>query len=229
MTAAGPAALAAFAVALLLVLVLAVRLHAFLALLVTSVTVALVGGIAPAEIAGEIQRAMGGSLGYIAVVIGVGAMFGALLQRSGGAAGVARGLLRVSGEERAPWALGVTGLVVAIPVFFDVAFILLVPLVYGLARRTGRPLLGYALPLLAGLAVAHAFIPPTPGPVAVAGLIGADLGWVIVFGLAAGVPALVVAGLGYGRWVAPRVASDVRRRWTSSRRRKRRAARPRRA
>jgi gluconate transporter len=209
MTAAGLAALAAFAVALLLVLVLAVRLHAFLALLVTSFTVALVGGIPPAEIAGEVQRAMGGSLGYIAVVIGVGAMFGALLQRSGGAAGVAHGLLRAAGEERAPWALGVTGLLVAIPVFFDVAFILFVPLLYGLARRTGRPLLGYALPLLAGLAVGHAFIPPTPGPVAVAGLIGADLGWVIVFGFAAGVPALALAGLGYGRWVAPRVTSDV--------------------
>jgi len=156
-----------------------------------------------------VQRAMGGSLGYIAVVIGVGAMFGALLQRSGGAAGVANGLLRALGEKRAPWALGATGLLVAIPVFFDVAFILFVPLLYSLARRTGRPLLGFALPLLAGLAVAHAFIPPTPGPVAVAGLLDADLGWVIVFGLAAGVPALAVAGLGYGLWVAPRVASEV--------------------
>jgi gluconate transporter len=206
MTTPGLVALTALAVALLLFLVLAVRLHAFLALLVTSLAVALAGGIPLAEVAGEVQRAMGASLGYIAVVIGVGAIFGELLRQSGGAAAVAGALLRAAGEKRAPWALGATGLVVAIPVFFDVAFILFVPLLRSLARRTGRPLLGFAVPLLAGLAVGHAFIPPTPGPVAVAGLLGADLGWVIAFGLAAGVPALTVGGLWYGSFIAPRLS-----------------------
>lgn len=209
MSTAGLIALTAFAVALLLVLVLALRLHAFLALLVTSLAVALLGGIPLAEVAGEVQRAMGASLGYIAVVIGVGAIFGELLRRSGGAAAIADTLLATLGENRAAWALGATGLVVAVPVFFDVAFILFVPLLYSLTRRTGRPLVGYAMPLLAGLAVAHAFIPPTPGPVAVAGLIGADLGWVIAFGLVAGVPALAVGGLWYGRFIAPRVAPET--------------------
>jgi gluconate transporter len=201
----GLAALPVLAVALLLFLVLVVRLHAFLALLVTSLAVAVAGGMPLAEIAGSIQDSMGRSLGYIAVVIGVGAMFGELLRRSGGAAAIAHALLRTFGDKRAPAALGLTGLVVAIPVFFDVAFILFVPLLYSLTKKSGRPLLDFAIPLLAGLAVAHSFIPPTPGPVAVAGLLGADLGWVIVFGLACGLPALAVGGL----WLGPRIARRI--------------------
>ncbi|MEM6793459.1 MAG: gluconate transporter, partial [Acidobacteriota bacterium] len=99
-------------------------------------------------------------------------------------------------------ALGLTGLIVAIPVFFDVAFILLVPLLRTTSRRTGRPLIAFAIPLLAGLAVAHAFVPPTPGPVAVAGLLGADLGRVIALGLLVGLPAMLVGGVFWGAWLA---------------------------
>ncbi|KHF29306.1 Gnt-II system L-idonate transporter [Anoxybacillus sp. BCO1] len=106
------------------------------------------------------------------------------------------------GEDRAQWALGITGFLVAIPVFFDVGFIILVPIVYGLAKKTGRSLLYYGIPLLAGLAVTHSFIPPTPGPIAVANLIGADLGWVILFGFIAGVPAMMIAGPLFGKYIA---------------------------
>ncbi|MEM8930639.1 MAG: gluconate:H+ symporter [Acidobacteriota bacterium] len=208
MSVLGALALVLLAVGALLTLVLGLRLHAFLALLLTSLVVAVVGGVPAAEVAGEIQRAMGGTLGYISIVIGIGAMFGEILHRSGGAGRIARTLLDRFGEDRAPTALGLTGILVAIPVFFDVAFILLVPLLRSLTRRTGRPILGFAIPLLAGLAVAHAFIPPTPGPVAVAGLLGADLGWVILFGLLSGVPALIVGGLLFGRWIAPRIDPD---------------------
>ena len=201
--------LLALAVGTLLVLVLVLRVHGFLALLAVSLLVALAGGLAPLEIAGHMQKAMGNTLGYIAVVIGLGAIFGEMLQKSGGAEVIARRLLDRFGEERAPLALGLTGLVVAVPVFFDVAFILFVPLVWTLSRRTGKPVIGFAIPLLAGLAVAHAFIPPTPGPVAVAGLLGADLGWVIVFGLAAAVPALAVGGLWLGKRLAEGSFADV--------------------
>lgn len=201
------------AVAGLLILVLGLRLHAFLSLLLVSLGVAVVGGIPPAEIAGEIQRAMGGTLGYIAIVIGIGAIFGEMLRRSGGAEVIANTLLETFGEERAPTALGLTGLLVAIPVFFDVAFILLVPILKSTTRRTGKPIVAFAIPLLAGLAVAHAFVPPTPGPVAVAGLLGADLGWVIGLGLLAGLPSMVVGGLLWGRWLArhplPRAAGEA--------------------
>jgi gluconate transporter len=201
--------LVVFGIAVLLVLVAVVRLHAFIALLVTSLVVAILGGIPLAEIAALIQREMGGTLGYIAVVIGVGAMFGEMLQRSGGARSIADALLRRFGDRYSPWALGLTGLIVAVPVFFDVALILFIPLVYSLARRSGRSLLFYAIPLLAGIAVAHSFIPPTPGPVAVAGLLGADLGWVIALGVAAGIPATIVGGIWFGRRVSGRIHLDV--------------------
>jgi gluconate transporter len=201
--------LVVLAVAVLLVLVLVVRVHAFVALLLTSLVVAVVGGIPLTDIAGVIQDGMGSTLGYIAVVIGLGAMIGELLRVSGGAEQIAATLLDRSGEDRAPWALSLTGLLVSIPVFFDVALILFIPLVYTLTERTGRSLLYYAIPLLAGIAVAHSFIPPTPGPVAVAGLLGADLGWVIVFGFLAGVPAILVGGVFFGRYIGSQIHLDV--------------------
>lgn len=197
------------AVAVLLILVLVVRCPAFVALLVTSLIVAVLGGIPPADIAGVIQEGMGSTLGYIAIVIGLGAMIGELLRQSGGAEQIAATLLDRFGDDNAPWALGLTGLLVAIPVFFDVALILFIPLVYTLTRASGRSLLLYAIPLVGGIAVAHSFIPPTPGPVAVAGLIGADLGWVIVFGLIAGLPAVVVGGVVFGRYIADRIHLEV--------------------
>ncbi len=202
-----PIAVAVLAVALLLGLILLARLPAFLALLVASLFAAAAGGLPPAEIAETLRQAMGATLGYIAVVIGVGALLGELLSRSGAARRIAEALVGALGAARAPAALGVAGLLVAIPVFFDVAFIVFVPLVYGLARAAGRSHLDLAFPLLAGLAVGHAFVPPTPGPVAVAGILGVDLGWVIVFGLAAGVPALAVGGLWFGRLAARRLTA----------------------
>ncbi len=209
MSTAALVGLVVFGVALLLVLLVVARLHAFIALLLTSLVVAVLGGIPLAEIAGLIQHEMGGTLGYIAVVVGVGAMLGEMLQRSGGARSIANTLLRVFGDRYSPWALGLTGLIVAVPVFFDVALIVLIPLVYSLARRSGRSLLHYAIPLLAGIAVAHSFIPPTPGPVAVAGLLGADLGWVIALGVVAGVPATIVGGIWFGRRVSSRIHLGV--------------------
>ncbi|MFK7958238.1 MAG: gluconate:H+ symporter [Lysobacterales bacterium] len=185
-------------VTLLLLLILGLRVHALLALLLSSMFVALAGGIAPDQVMGQLQDAMGRTLGYISLVIGLGAIFGELLFVSGGAGAIANRLTQLAGTALAPWALAGAGLLVAIPVFFDVALVLLMPFLYAMCRNTGTPLLKLALPLLCGLAVAHAFIPPTPGPVAVAGIVGAELGWVIVFGLAAGVPALAVGGIWFG-------------------------------
>lgn len=198
-----------FAVATLLVLVLYVRLHAFVALLLTSLIVAVLGGIPLNEVASVIEEGMGGTLGYIATVIGLGAMVGEMLRQTGGAEQIAVTLLDRFGNDRAPWALSLTGLLVAIPVFFDVALILFIPLVYTLTERTGRSLLLYAIPLLAGIAVAHSFIPPTPGPVAVAGLLNADLGWVILFGVLAGVPSILLGGVFFGRYIAGRIHLEV--------------------
>ena len=201
--------IAVLGIALLLFLVIRLRLQAFLALLIASYFVAIAAGIPLSEIAQTIQDGMGSTLGFIAIVVGIGTMLGEMLRVTGGAEQLARTLVAKFGEDKAPWALGLTGLIVSIPVFFDVGLIILIPLVYGLTQRTGRSLLYYAMPLAAGLAIGHSYIPPTPGPVAVAALLGADLGWVILFGLIAGVPAMVVGGILFGKYISKKIHAKV--------------------
>ncbi len=196
-------------IALLLFLVIKMRLHAFVALLLVSMVAGILAGMPPSEVMDSIKNGMGGTLGFVAVVVGLGAMFGSILEASGGVDRLAHTLINKFGEDRAQWALGVSGFIVAIPVFFEVGFIILVPLVYGLARKTGRSLLYYGIPLAAGLAITHSFIPPTPGPIAVADLIGADLGWVILFGAMAGLPALIIAGPIFARYIAKKIIVEV--------------------
>ncbi|AIY06897.1 gluconate transporter [Planococcus sp. PAMC 21323] len=190
---------------LLLFLVIRTKLHAFVALLLVSLLVGIAAGMPLNEVITSIQNGMGGTLGFVAVVVGLGAMFGKMLEVSGGAERLASTMISKFGEDKAQWALGVTGFIVAIPVFFDVGFIILVPIVYGLARKTGKSLLHYGIPLLAGLAVTHSFIPPTPGPIAVAELVGAELGWVILFGVLAGIPAMILAGPVFGRFIGKKI------------------------
>lgn len=182
------------AIVLLIVLILYFRVPAFIALLGIAIVTGLALGGASDDVLISVQDGMGGTLGFVAVVVGLGALLGGMLELTGGVRVVARSLLgRVNGAG-VPWALGMTGFLVAIPVFFDVAFIILVPLVYALARESGRSVRYYGVALLAGLSVTHAFIPPTPGPVAVAEVLGADLGLVILFGFLAGLPAMCLAG-----------------------------------
>lgn len=196
-------------VALLLFLIVRVKLHAFVALLIGSLVIGVAAGMPFSEVLDAVTTGVGSTLAAIAVLVGLGAMFGQMLEVSGGAAALADSLLDRFGERNAPWSLLVVGFVIAIPVFFDVAFIILISLVYGLTERTRRPIVSYALPLLAGLAVTHAFIPPTPGPIAVAGLLGADLGWVMLFGVVIGLPAAVIAGPLYARLIAKQVPAMV--------------------
>lgn len=196
-------------IATLLILIMKFKLQAFVALLLVSMGVAIVGGVPLPEVAGLIQDGMGSTLGYIAIVIGLGTMIGEILQVSGGAQQIANTLMRKTGERRAPWGLTTIGLIVAIPVFFEVALILFIPLVYTLAQRTGKSLLSYGIPLVAGIAVAHSFIPPTPGPVTVASLLGADLGWVILVGLIAGIPAAILGGIVWGKYIGGRIHTQV--------------------
>ncbi|MGF3104262.1 GntP family permease [Rossellomorea aquimaris] len=194
---------------LLLFLVIKTKLHAFVALLLVSLIVGIAAGMPLQEVVASIQSGMGGTLGFVAVVVGLGAMFGRMLEVSGGAERLAQTLINKFGEDKAQWSLGITGFLVAIPVFFDVGFIILVPIVYGLAKKTGKSLLYYGIPLLAGLAVTHSFIPPTPGPIAVADLIGADLGWVILFGTLAGIPSMIIAGPLFAKFISKRIHAVV--------------------
>ncbi|MDA3925921.1 MAG: gluconate:H+ symporter [Kiritimatiellae bacterium] len=197
------------AVVILLFLIIKWKMQPFIALLLVSMITALAAGMPPGTVMKCIEKGMGGTLGFIAVVVGLGAMFGQLLEVSGGAERLTLTLLQIFGKKRATWAMTLAGFLVAIPVFFDVGFIILVPLVYSLSRETRKSLLHYGIPLLAGLAVTHAFVPPTPGPIAVAQLVGADLGRVILFGSIIGLPCAILAGPVFGPWIAKRIHATV--------------------
>ncbi len=194
-----------FGIVLLLFLILRLKIQAFLALLIVCIAVGMMAGMPAKEILDTMKDGMGSTLGFVATVVGLGALFGGILEQSGGAQRLASFMLKKTGEKNAPWAMMITGFVVAIPVFFDVAFIILVPITYALSKRTGKSLLLYAIPLLAGLAITHAFIPPTPGPIAVADILGADLGWVIVYGFFAGLPAAIIAGPVFAKFLAKKI------------------------
>lgn len=195
----------AIGIGVLLFLILKLRMQAFIALLISSIIVGILSGMNPSDIIKTMQQGMGDTLGFVAMVVGLGAMFGAILEQSGGAEALANYLIHKFGEKRAPWALAIAGFFIAIPVFFDVAFIILVPIIYSLQRRTNKSLLLYGIPLLAGLAITHAFIPPTPGPVAVADILKADLGMVILFGFITGIPAAIISGPLFGNYISKKI------------------------
>lgn len=192
-------------IALLLFLILYFRLQAFIALLIVSILVGLAAGLNAKEVIDTIINGMGSTLGYVATVVGLGVIFGSILEQSGGAKVIAQTMINKMGTDRAPTAMVVSGFIVAIPIFFEVAFIILVPIIYALQKQSGKSLLLYAIPLLAGLAVTHAFIPPTPGPIAVASIIGADLGWVILIGFIVGFPTAIISGLFFGRYISSKM------------------------
>ena len=179
---------------LLLILIIKFKVHAMISILIGAVGIGLMAGMPLADIIGSVNDGIGNTLKGIALLVGLGSMFGAILEESGGAQTLAVTMVRKFGDEKAAWALGITGLVIAMPVFFDAGLIILIPLAFSLAKRTKRSVLYYVIPLLAGLAVGHAFIPPTPGPVLVASMLGVDLGWVILIGIFCGIFAMIVAG-----------------------------------
>jgi Gnt-I system low-affinity gluconate transporter len=196
-------------IALLLVLILYLKLHAFISLLLVTIITGIFAGMPANEIFETMRNGMGSTLGFVAAVVGLGTLFGAILEKSGGAQRLASWMLSITGNDRAPWAMVVAGFLVSIPVFFDVAFIILVQVAYSLQRNTGKSLLLYALPLLAGLAITHAFIPPTPGPVAVADIINVGLGWVIMMGMVVGLPTAIISGPVFARFIADRISIEV--------------------
>lgn len=214
---AGLLTCAALGIILLLFLIIKVRLQPFLALLTVSIAVGLAAGLSVTELFGTVQKSdavsliesgMGGTLGHVAIIIGLGTMLGAVLEVSGGAEVLASRLLNLFGEKRAPLAMGLTGLIFGIPVFFDVGIFVLAPIVYAAAKRGGKSIVLYAMPLLAGLSMTHAFLPPHPGPVAAAGLLHVQLGWVILMGIICGIPA-VLAAWAWSAWIGKRIFVPV--------------------
>jgi Gnt-I system low-affinity gluconate transporter len=192
-------------IALLLGLIIRAKWPAFMALLTAALAVGLLSGVPAVDLLKSMEKGMGQTLGYVATIVGLGSIFGGILEKTQGSQVIARSLLQWFGIHRASSAMAIAGFIIAIPVFFDVAFIILYPVLGALQRKTGKSILHFALPLLAGLAVGHAFVPPTPGPIAVAQILGADLGWVILAGLMVGFPTAIISGVWVGRYLANRV------------------------
>ena len=192
--------IAAVGVLALLFLIMKVKLHAFLALILVSIGVALAARIPVEEVVGTLTEGFGSTLASVALLVGLGAMLGRLLEFSGGAQVLADSLVRRFGESRAPLALGIAALLFGFPIFFDAGLVVFLPIVFTVARRLGGSLLTYGLPVAGAFAVMHAFVPPHPGPVAAAELVGADIGLVLVFGLLIGLPTWYLGGYLFGTW-----------------------------
>jgi GntP family gluconate:H+ symporter len=209
--------LAAISIAVLLFLIIRFKVEPFIALIVVGLLTALAAGLPVGTIVGTAQKSsaslletgFGGILGHITAIIGLGTLLGSILEKSGGAQVLTGALLRAFGEKRAPLAMGVSGLVFGIPVFFDIGIFVLAPLVYVAAKQGGKSLVLYALPLLAGLSITHAFLPPHPGPVAAAGLLHVELGWIILMGAACAIPAWFIGGILFSSWVGKRIQIPV--------------------
>ena len=202
-------AAAVIGLVLLLVLIIKFKVQAMVAILIGAIAIGLLAGMPYEQIVTAVNDGIGNTLKGIALLVGLGSMFGAILEVSGGAQTLAVTMVKRFGDQKAAWALGITGLVIAMPVFFDAGLIILIPLAFSLAKKTKKSTLCYAIPLLAGLAVGHAFIPPTPGPILVANMLGVELGYVIIVGLLAGTVAMIVAGPMFGKFIGSKIYVPV--------------------
>ncbi|MEO7712095.1 MAG: GntP family permease [Gemmatimonadaceae bacterium] len=193
------------AVAALIVLIARFKLHPFVALISVSLAMGVAAGMAPSAAVKAFQDGVGNSLGFIAIVVGLGTMLGKMMAESGGAARIATTLIDLFGERRVHWAIMFVAFIVGIPVFFQVGFVLLIPLVFTVARRTGMSLVKIGIPLVAGLSVVHGMVPPHPAAMLAVGTYQADVGRTILYALLVGLPTAALAGPVFATWVAPRI------------------------
>lgn len=205
MTATSLLFVALLSIALLLFLILRLKLHPMIALLISSVTLGAGSGMSAASLSSSLQKGVADLLGSIAVIIAAGAVLGRMVEISGGGEVIARTLIRVFGADRAPWALLLTAYLVGIPVFFDAAFLVLIPLLWSMSKESKKSLLLYALPVLSALTATHGLIPSHPGAAAATQLLGADLGRTTLYGLVLAVPMSIVGGIVYGVWIGKRM------------------------
>ncbi len=188
---------AVFAVVLLVVLIARFKLHPFPALLVSTLLLGLLGGLPPVDVVKNLERGFGDVLSFVGIVIGLGTMLGGLLVRSGGADRLAQALVSLGGGRFVPWTIFFAALLIGLPLFFEVGFVLLAPLAVTIAARLRAPITAIGLPMLAGLSIAHALVPPHPAPTLAAATFHADLGLTILLGVLVGIPVGLLAGPGY--------------------------------
>jgi len=193
------------AVIALIVLIARFRLHPFVALVAVSLGMGVAAGMPLVAAVTSFQDGVGNALGFIAIVVGLGTMLGKMMAESGAATRIATTLIDLFGERRVHWAVMVVAFIVGIPVFFQVGFVLLIPLVFTIARRTGMSLIKIGIPLVAGLSVVHGMLPPHPAAMLAVGAYHADVGRTILYGLLVGLPTASLAGPIFAAWIAPRI------------------------
>ncbi|MFK3863620.1 gluconate transporter [Pseudoalteromonas rhizosphaerae] len=194
---------------LLLFLVMKVRLHAVVSLILVSMIAGLCSGMSPEMITKTIEKGMAGTLGFVAVVVALGAMFGKVMEETGALDRIAHTLLHRFGDKNANWALTFTGFICALPLFFDVAVVLLIGIVFAVVRKGGGSVIKIGIGLLAGIASCQAFLIPAPGPILVASELGADYGYMILFGLLAGIPAMLLGGPIWGAFISKSIHVEL--------------------
>jgi Gnt-I system high-affinity gluconate transporter len=197
-----PLAIVAIAILTLVALVVWAKVHPFLAFVIVSAAAAFALGMPAGDIAGAIRKGVGDILGSLTIVIVTGAMLGKLVVESGAAQRIASVLVKAFGERRMAWAMAVTGLIVGIPLFYGVGFVLLVPIIFAVIARYRLPALVVGMPALAAMSVAHGLLPPHPAPTALVASFNANLGLTLLYGLIVAVPAIIVAGPVFARTLA---------------------------
>lgn len=189
-----------------LVLLIAVfEVNPFISILLASLALAVVTGMPLQNMVHSFESGLGGTLGHIAVVVALGTMLGKMMAESGGADQIAYTLIRVFGEKRVHWAMVTIGLIIGLPAFFEVGFVLVIPIAYTVARRTGTSLVLVGLPLVAGLSVVHGLVPPHPAAMLAVTMYHASVGRTIFYALLVGLPTAAIAGPFYARLIAPHV------------------------
>ncbi len=193
------------AVLALIVLIAVFKLHPFVALVVVSLGLGAAAGMPLSTVVKAFQDGVGGVLGFVAVVVALGTMLGKMMAESGGAARIATTLIALFGERRVHWAIMVVAFLVGIPVFFQVGFMLLIPLVFTIARRSGLSLVKIGIPLVAGLSVVHGMVPPHPAAMLAVQAYRADIGRTIAYAILVGLPTAALAGPIFATWITPRI------------------------
>lgn len=191
-------------IAVMIILVMKTRTHTFIALLLAALIAGLIGEMAPSEAIDAIQDGFGNTLKSTGIIIGLGVMMGGILEKTGAAERLAYTFIKLIGKGKEEWALGVTGWIVSIPVFADSAVVIFAPLCKALSRVTGKSVIGLALAMACGLQCTHAMVPPTPGPLTAAGMMGVDVGQMIIVGAALSIP-VFIASILYSKWIGRKI------------------------
>src|ERR1043166_6524390 len=191
-------------VAALIILIARFKINPFVVLMTVSIGLALIAGMPPQSIVKSFETGVGATLGHIAIIVALGTMMGKMMAESGGADQIARTLIRLFGEHRVPWAMVAIGFLVGLPVFFEVGFVLLVPIAFNVARRTGTSLILVGLPMVAGLSVVHGLVPPHPAAMLAVVAYNADIGRTFLLAVLIGIPTAIIAGPLYAKLIAPR-------------------------